>query len=357
MTTRRRGARSGDSTLQFDRGFNVSAVVDAPLTPARVDEERVARRPALGYVLVLGAVVLWSVNATVAKVVIDSAGLSPLRLAEVRATGGALLLFAAVALIRPTSLRLSLREASFLAAFGIAGLAFVHLFYFVAITHLDIGIALVIQYLAPVLIALWARFFVREPVRRRLWVALALSLVGLSLVVEVWTGGGIDGIGFAASFAAAFAYALYILMAERRLQRGRDAYSLLGWGFVFAACFWAVAQPWWTFPGGVVTTDVSLLGRLAGIELPAWLLMAYIVVLGTIVPFLLMISALHHIPATRATVIAMAEPVLAGVVAYAWLREDLGAEQIAGGILVLAGIVLAQTARAVRSTEQNSQNL
>jgi drug/metabolite transporter (DMT)-like permease len=333
------------------------AVADAPLTSSPVEQERAAGRPALGYVLVLSAVALWSVNAAVAKVIVDSAGLSPLRLAEVRATGAAVLLFAAVALLRPGSLRLSFREGVFLVAFGIAGLAFVHLFYFVAISHLDIGIALVIQYLSPVLVALWARFFVREPVRRRLWVALALSLIGLSLVVEIWTGGGLDGVGFGASIGAAFSYAFYILMAEHRLQRGRDAYSLLGWGFVFAAFFWAVAQPWWTFPSGIVTNDVSLLGRLAEVELPAWLLIGYIVVLGTIVPFLLMISALHHIPATRATVIAMAEPVLAGLVAYAWLREDLGGAQIAGGILVLAGIVLAQTARAVRPTSQTSQDL
>jgi drug/metabolite transporter (DMT)-like permease len=58
-----------------------------------------------------------------------------------------------------------------------------------------------------------------------------------------------------------------------------------------------------------------------------------------------MITALRHIPATRATVVAMVEPVLAGVVAYAWLGEEISAGQIIGGLLVLAAIVLAQTAR------------
>jgi drug/metabolite transporter (DMT)-like permease len=303
-------------------------------------------RPALGYTLVLSAVVLWSVNATVAKIVVDSAGLSALRLAEVRGTGAGLLLFAAVALMRPGSLRTSRRELGFLAAFGVAGLACVHLLYFTAIAHLDIGIALVIQYIAPVLVALWARFFVHEPVRRRLWVALALALAGLSLVVELWSGGGtLDGVGVATSLGAAFAYALYILMAERSVRRGRDVYSLLAWGFVFAALFWALAQPWWSFPAGIFADDAALLGRLAGVSAPVWLLLAYIVLFGTIVPFTLMVTALRYIPATRATVVAMAEPVLAGVVAYAWLEEELGPLQIVGGVLVLAGIVLAQTAR------------
>jgi drug/metabolite transporter (DMT)-like permease len=59
-----------------------------------------------------------------------------------------------------------------------------------------------------------------------------------------------------------------------------------------------------------------------------------------------MVTALHYIPATRATVTAMVEPVAAGVVAYAWLEEKIGPVQIVGSMLVLAGIVLAQTARA-----------
>ena len=186
---------------------------------------------------------------------------------------------------------------------------------------------------------------VHEPVRRRLWVALALALVGLSLVVELWGGGELSGIGVAASLGAAFAYAFYILMAEASLRRGRDVFSLLSWGFIFAAVFWAIAQPWWRFPWDILSADASLLGRLDDAASPVWLLLAYIVVLGTIVPFILMVGALHYISATRATVVAMVEPVLAGVVAYAWLGEEIGGVQILGGMLVLAGIVLAQTAR------------
>jgi drug/metabolite transporter (DMT)-like permease len=319
-------------------------VADAPLPLEELTGRRVSR-PVIGYGLVLAAIGFWSVNAAVAKVVVDSGGLSALRLSELRATGAGLVLFVAVAALRPRTLWLTRREVLFLAVFGIAGLAFVHFLYFTAITHLDIGIALVIQYLAPVLVALWARFFVHEPVRRRLWVALALALAGLSLVVELWSGGGLDGVGVASSLGAACAYALYILMAERSLHGGRDVFSLLAWGFAFAAAFWSVVQPWWSFPGDVLGRDADLLGRLAGSSAPVWLLLAYVILFGTVIPFVFMVTALHYIPATRATVVAMAEPVLAGLVAYAWLKEELGTLQIVGGMLVLAGIVLAQTAR------------
>jgi drug/metabolite transporter (DMT)-like permease len=321
-------------------------LADVPFATDELARRPDRARPALGYALVLAAIAFWSVNATVAKIVVDSGGLSALRLSELRATGSGLVLLVAVTIWRPRTLRLTRRDLGFFAVFGIAGLAFVHFLYFTAITHMDIGIALVIQYIAPVLVALWARFFVHEPVRRRLWVALALALTGLSLVVEVWGGGTLNGVGVAASLGAACAYALYILMAERSLHRGRDVFSLLAWGFAFAAAFWAVVQPWWSFPWDVLTGDANLLGRLAGTSAPVWLLVAYIVLFGTVVPFVFMVTALHYIPATRATVTAMVEPVAAGLVAFAWLEEEIGPVQIVGGMLVLAGIVLAQTARS-----------
>ncbi|MGH3005625.1 MAG: EamA family transporter [Gaiellaceae bacterium] len=104
-------------------------------------------------------------------------------------------------------------------------------------------------------------------------------------------------------------------------------------------------QPWWSFPAGRVDGSESLLGRLDDVTAPVWLLLAYIVLLGTVVPFVLMVSALHHVPATRVTVVAMLEPVLAALVAFAWLGEEIAGIQLVGGALVLLGIALAQTAR------------
>ena len=320
-------------------------MTDAPLQPSAFQDIRATPRPLVGYALVWSAVVLWSLNATVAKVVLKAGDLTALRLSEVRASGSALLLLGAVALLRPRTLRAPRRELAFLVVFGVCGLAFVQFFYFVGIDRLNIGIALVIQYLAPVLVALWARFYVHEPVRRRLWIAIVLSLTGLSFVVDLWSGVPLDSVGVAACLAAALAYAAYILMADRSLQRGRDAYSLLAWGFLFATLFWSVIQPWWSFPFDAVTASAALLGRLDAFHLPVWALLAYIVVLGTVVPFLLILKALHHVSPTRATIIAMLEPVVAALIAFLWLGEELTPGQMLGAALVLGGVTLAQTAR------------
>jgi drug/metabolite transporter (DMT)-like permease len=317
-------------------------VADAP--PATRD----ARRPLLGYALVWTAVLMWSLNGTVSKVVLESGGLSALRLSEIRASGSAFLLFAVVLATRRSGLHVERRELAFLAVFGVCGLAFVQFFYFSAIARLDIGIALVIQYVAPVLVALWARFFEHEPVRRRLWIALALALAGLSLVVDLGGGVTLNGVGVAACLAAALAYALYIVMADRALRRGRDTVSLLAWGFLFATIFWALVQPWWSFPTDRISGSASLLGRLEDVSLPVSLLVGYVIVFGTVVPFILIITSLRHVSATRAIVLAMLEPVLAAVVAFAWLGEELTGPQIGGAFLVLTGIIVAQTARAER---------
>jgi drug/metabolite transporter (DMT)-like permease len=301
------------------------------------------RRPATGYAMVVVAAGFFGLNGTVSKVILGT-GMSSLRLTEVRSAGALAGLLAIVLATHPERLRASRRDLLFLFCFGIFGVTLVQLFYFLAIHRLDVGVALVIQYLGPLLVALWARFVGKEHVRRRLWVALALALVGLSLVVDLWRGVSLDGLGVTFSLMAAATFAAYLLLAEHAVGT-RDPVSLLCFGFLFATLFWTIVQPWWSFPFGIAGERVSLGGNLASLQLPVWALIAWVVVAGTIVPFFLIVGALRHLPATRVGVIAMLEPVIGTLVAFAWLDERLGAEQLTGGAVVLAGIVLAQTAR------------
>lgn len=293
--------------------------------------------------MVLVAATLFGLNGTVSKVVLAS-GISAVELVQVRSIGAFLGFALAIVLWRPGSLRVTRRELPFLAAFGIGGVAMVQWLYFISIHRLPIGIALLLQYLAPLIVALFAHYVMHQPVRRRIWAALACSLAGLALIVEVWSGVTLDGLGIVAAIGGAFAYAVYVLLAEREVAR-RDPGSLLCYGFLFAALFWALARPIWNFPAGRLDHSVSLLGRLSSTHAPIWLLMLLIVVVGTMVTFALIVGALRHITATRLGIVAMLEPVAASVVAYAWLGETFGGFQLAGGAIVLAGILLAQSAR------------
>ena len=313
---------------------------DAPIL---LPEGRPDDKTRLGYAMVATAATLFAVNGSVSKVVLGS-GLSSLELAQIRNTFAAILFLAFLLAVAPSRLRVGRRELLFLVAFGLVGIALVQWLYFVAIENLPVGVALLIEFTAPLFVALFARFVYRQHVRRRIWVAVALCITGLTLVVELWTGIDFSTVGVTAAFGGAFALTAYLLMAERE-RRHRDAASLSFYGFLFAALMWAVVQPLWRFPWGVLGDTVSLQGNLSGYSAPVWLLVGFIVVVGTIVTFSLLSGALRHISATRASIVATLEPVVATVVAWAWLGESFGPTQLIGGAVVIAGILVAQSAR------------
>ena len=293
--------------------------------------------------MALGAAALFAVNATASKVLM-AAGLTSVQLVALRSAGAAVCLLVLVALTRPAALRVARDELAYLAVFGITGIAFVQWFYFVALQRLPVGIALLLEYTAPLLVARWVRFVRHERVRPRVWGALVLCLGGLGVVAQVWTGLRLDGVGVAAGFAAAVSVAAYYLLGEHGLGR-RDSLSLSAWTFTFSALLWAVIQPWWEFPFDVLAASMALPGPLAAVTAPAWTLAAWVVLLGTVAPFLLVLGAIGKVGAHRVGLLGMAEPVLAGVVAWSLIGEVLTPVQLLGAGVVLGGIALAETSR------------
>jgi drug/metabolite transporter (DMT)-like permease len=327
---------------------------DALLDPVSgrdaVDRAATGTKPRLAYALAGAGALLFAVNGSVSKVTLTS-GLTADRLTLLRSTITWLVLLAVLLVTRPARLRISLRELPFVAIYGVTGVAFTQWFYFIAIERLPVGVALLFEYTAPVMVALWARFVMGEPVRRRMWAALGLALAGLALVAQVWQGlgeNGLDGIGVLAGLGAAVALASYFLLGEHGVSgdRARDPVSLTCWTFLFSALFWSVLTPWWTFDPSTLVEPVALPGGLGGVTAPVWALVLWVAVLGTVLPFTLGLAALRHLPATRVAIVAMLEPVGAIVVAWVWLGEALTAVQLFGAAVVLVGIVAAQTARA-----------
>lgn len=300
-------------------------------------------RSARGVVAAGAAALLFGINGTVSKVALET-GLPSTRLVQLRSTGAALCLLAAVLVLRPTSLRASRREVHFLLVAGVIGIGLVQWLYFVAIERLPVGIALLLEYLAPVFVALWVRLVRRQPVRPRIWAALALCLVGLATVAEVWDGLTLDGLGVVAGLGAALSLAAYYLTGEHGLAR-RDPLSLAAWTFGAAAVFWSVLRPPWHFAWSELATAVALPGPFDGADVPLWALVAWIVVLGTVVPYGFVLIALADLGSTRTGLLGMAEPVTSGLVAWVVLDEALDGIQLAGAVVVIAGIVAAETAR------------
>jgi drug/metabolite transporter (DMT)-like permease len=260
-----------------------------------------------------------------------------------RSAGTALILLGITALRNPAAFRVSWRELGFLALYGVTGIAMVQWLYFVAIQRMPVGIALLFEYTAPLMVALWVRFVQKQPVKSRLWLGLACALGGLAMVAQFWQGLTLDPIGLVSAVGAGAALACYYLMGEHG-QRERDPISLMGFSFGFSAILWAVVSPWWEFPFTRLAHSVELPGALPG-DVPLALMVLWIIVLGTVAPFLCVLLGVARLGPARVGLIGMLEPVGAGAIAWVLLGESLNAVQVLGSAIVLVGIVLAETAR------------
>jgi drug/metabolite transporter (DMT)-like permease len=159
-----------------------------------------------------------------------------------------------------------------------------------------------------------------------------LNFQGLNLV----------GVGFA--FMASATLTVYFIMGERA-QKSRDSMSTLFYSMGISTIFWLVFSPWWNFDWGRYSHQVSLGGNLAQLQLPAWVLLVWLGVMGSFVPMMLSYKALTHLSATGVGIASTAETVFAFVFGLLWLGEEISSNQMLGGLLVIAGIVVSQTSR------------
>lgn len=303
------------------------------------------RRPGLGFLLVGTGALLFIVNAGVSRVVLR-AGVSPAELTTLRITGTALVLLVVAALWdRPSLRRPRGRLGVLLVLHGAVGVAALQWTYFVAIDRLPVGLALLLEYQAPLLVVLWARFVQGEVVRRRVWGGLALALVGLAAATGILGGElAFDGIGILAGLAAAVCFATYFLVGEHGVGELAPLRVAL-WSFGIATVLMNLVSPVTRFPVDVLGEQASLLGRLGVLAVPGLVLVSWVVVLGTLVPFSVSLLALRHLSASTVTMVAMLEPVGVTALGWLWFEESLGAVTVVGCTLVLVGILAAQTGR------------
>lgn len=287
------------------------------------------RRPRLGYLLAAVAAAMFAVNGSIAKLLLED-GVSAAHLSQLRVTVAFVMLGGALALVDRPRLRIARADVPRMAWLGLAGVAIVQLSYFLAIERMPISVALVIQFTGPAMVLLWLRVAHGRRLKPSLYGAVALSVAGSALVVEVFDAGSIDGLGVAYALVAAVTFAIYLVGFERA-GHSYDAFTTLTWGLGFATLFWALVSPPWTFPLG----ELDSAGNVA--------LALGVVVIGTLAPFLLNVSALRHLPAARVGVVATLEPVLATLVAWAIHDEALAGIQIAGGLLVVVAVAWVQS--------------
>jgi drug/metabolite transporter (DMT)-like permease len=278
----------------------------------------------IGYSFMSLGLFFFAVNGPVAKLALIN-GLESAELSAFRIEGAFFFLLIVSLLFARKKLKVTKKEILPLIGYGFFGVAMTQFLYFVAIRRIEVGVALIIEYTAPILVALYVRFVMKKEVSARVWLSLLLALIGLSLITQIWTGSKLDPFGVLCAFGAAIALAIYFIGGEP-LASKRDPISLTTLSMGVGAIFWML------LPHNLGSVSLGLL-------------VSYIIVFGTVVPFGLYFIAFKFLDSKKAAIFGLLEPVGASVVALFLLGETFIGIQILGGLLVLIGVIFAETAR------------
>ena len=303
-----------------------------------------------GTALALLGTLLFGLNASTSKVVM-AIGIMPGQLVGFRSMANALIAGLIVLFTRPQAFKVSWREIPALMAFGLIGVAIMQWAYSVSLQLLPVGIALLFEYTAIVWVPLVSYLIFKEKFKPRLWLGVVAVIAGLAVVSQIWAF-SLNLIGVLAALLAAAGTTTYFIMGEHT-QKDRDVFSTLFYTMLFSAGFWAALNPWWQTDLSKYADSVSLGGTLEAVAVPGWLLLAWIGVAGSFLPMLFSYMAMRLLRPTLMGIISTSEVLFAFIFGFLWLGEKISGLQALGGVLVLAGIVIAQTARGEKWQPSN----
>ena len=298
-----------------------------------------------GFIALLLASLAFSINGVFSKLVLE-AGLSPLRLAEIRSTGAFLAFFVYLLLFKRSALRFELKALPEMLIYGIVGYAGVQAFYFIAIVRMPVSVGLIIEFTAAIWITLWVRFVRKQYVPRTMWAAVFLAIAGLALIAQIWKGLIFDTWGVIAAFLDAFALTAYFLLGEKWGKRAPTE-TLMLYGFGISMLFWWLVLPIWSYPTEIFTQAIDWRGKLEGTMTTGLVLILLVICVGTLIPYTFNLIGVTNTNASTAAILGTLEPVLAGVFAWIWLGETFNLIQLIGAAAVITAIYIATKAREI----------
>jgi drug/metabolite transporter, DME family len=290
----------------------------------------VARDRLLGALAVAAAASLWGTLGFFAKI-LYAQGVSFEALVAIRASVGwlAVLLFL-LATQGAWSLRVARRDLALLLPLGLVGVGAFYLLYFYTVRESTVGTAAILLYSAPAFVVVLARLFLREPMNAAKVFALFLTAGGIFLVA-----GAYDPANLAVSsrvlitgLLSGLTYGLYAIFG-RPLAGHLNSPVILSYALAFGSVL-------------LILAALPTLDTLAGLPAASYALLLMLAVVHTALGFALYTFGIRHLGAGRAAIVATVEPVVAGILGVALLGEGLTALKALGGLLVLAGAVLAQ---------------
>ncbi|GAA4763123.1 EamA family transporter [Actinomycetospora chibensis] len=268
-------------------------------------------------------------------------GWSPLAVALGRLAGTAVLLGVPLALVLARGWRPRAGHLRAVVVYGIVPLAGAQVCYFNAVDHLSVGVALLIEYTAPVLLLgwMWAQGGAR-PTPATL-VGAALAVAGLVLVLDVGRGAEFDVVGVLWGLAAAVCLAAYFrLSADAADENGPPALVLTAGGAIVGSAVVVLVGAVGLLPLTATTTPIALAGWTA----PWWVGVVLVAALSTTLAYLTGIAAVGRLGSRLASFVGLSEVLFAVLGAWWLVSQRPTLTQVAGGVLVVAAIALIRWA-------------
>jgi len=283
-----------------------------------------------GFLLIALAATMWGVAGTAAKYLFNQR-VSPFELVEIRLVLSFVFLFLYLAAVNRPLLKISFADIPYFLVFGCFGVGMVQFTYLFTISQTNVATAVFLQYLAPILAALYGMVFLRERPDIFRVLSLLLAVGGGFFIVRGNPGGGlaVNPAGLAGGLASALAFAFYMIYGKKGLARF-NSWTLLVYGFGVGALAWSLYMPPWQ--------------AAAGHSAMNWLFFLYITIFATVIPFGLFFKGLNFLHPVIAGIISTLEPVIAAFVAWVILHETLFPLQVLGCAMVCAAVILVQTA-------------
>jgi drug/metabolite transporter (DMT)-like permease len=295
----------------------------------------------LGLLFAVGSAVAFGVSGPFAKALME-AGWSPTAAVTARMAGGAVAMAIVATFIRPAWIREAVQHAKTVVAYGIVPVAGAQLFYFNAVEHLSVGVALLLEYTAPILVVGYVWVTTRRNPTNLTLAGVALAIAGIMLVLNVFAGAHINGIGVAWGLAAAVCAACYFVMSDEVSADGAEgtlnSITLATGGLVVGAAATALVGVTGVMPFRFTVNDTVVAGFTVSWVIPVIAL----AVIPTAIAYSLGIMGIARLRPRFASLVGLSEVMFAVLAAWLLLGQAITLTQAVGGAVVLVGLALAR---------------
>ena len=292
-----------------------------------------------GLLLAVGSAFAFGSSGPFAKSLME-AGWSPTAAVTARLAGGALLMAIFATIVKPEWFREALQHGKTVVAYGLIPIAGAQLCYFNAVAHLSVGVALLLEYTAPILVVGWLWATTRRRPSSLTLTGVALAVAGIMLVLNVFSGAHINLIGVGWALAAAVCAACYFLMSSTVTTDGDglNSVTLATAGLIVGAAAVAALSFSGVMPLTFTTNDAVIAGLTT-----SWLVpVIALALIPTAIAYTLGIMGIARLQPRFASLVGLSEVMFAVLAAWVLLGEAMTLSQAIGGVVVLVGLTLAR---------------